>query len=168
MLRAAFLPQRESECDRADRDCRIGDIERGPAPGADPDVHEVHDALRAANPVDQVADRAAADQRQRDQPEPVAGTRAPHQRGEDEERDHGEAEKDPARVLAHVQAERCAFVVDETELHDVADDPERQPPRQERLRDQFGDVVGNDDRDRRSPEQPALSGAYHLPLWPCT
>ena len=67
-----------------------------------------------------------------------------------------------------MQAECRAFIVDEPELHDLAEHRQRQAPREERLGDQLGDEIRDDDRDCRAPEQPALSGAYHLPLSPCT
>ena len=47
-------------------------------------------------------------------------------------------------------------------------DPQGQTPRQKRYRDELGDEIRDDDGRGRRPEQPALSGAFHLPLWPCT
>jgi len=93
--------------------------------------HEIDDALRAANAVDEVAGRAAAHERERQETEPIAGARRAHHRAEDDQGDDGEPEEDPTRILTYVEAERGALIVHEAQLHDVADHGERQAPSQQ-------------------------------------
>src|SRR2546427_2600035 len=50
-----------------------------------------------------------------------------------------------------------ALVVDQAQLHVIADYPDRQMPREQRLGEQLRDDVGRDDRGRRDPEQPTRS-----------
>ena len=65
--RTIFLaPQRPREQERADAHRHVGDVERRPAPVAKADVEEVHDADRRAHAVDEIADRAAAHEPERD------------------------------------------------------------------------------------------------------
>src|SRR5260370_27325201 len=102
VLRPAFLPERKPECDGGDRDRGVGHIEGGPAPGAEAEVDEVDDALRAANPVDEIADGAATDERQRHQPEAIAGSGTAYERREHHQRHDRESEKDPAGGVAEM------------------------------------------------------------------
>src|SRR5260370_40618582 len=138
VLRPAFLPERKPECDGADRDRGVGHIERGPAPGAEADVDEVDDSLRAANPVDEIADGAATDERQRQEPEAIARPGAAYQRREHHQRHDRESEKDPAGVVAEMQSERRAFVVHQAQLHADVEQRQRQTAPLPRFRVQLG------------------------------
>ena len=70
--RDILLPEDPREQQRAHAHAHVGDVERRPAMRADADIEEVHDALRRAEPVDQVADRAADDHRDRRRAQHVA------------------------------------------------------------------------------------------------
>src|SRR3954463_486110 len=53
--RSVFSPEHEGEQNRADRYCRVGNVEGPEPPAADPDVDEVHHGRASTEPVDEVA-----------------------------------------------------------------------------------------------------------------
>src|SRR5690242_20368085 len=86
---------------RADTDAAVGQVEHGVAPLPPVDLDEVGDG-GGMQSVDQVADRAADDQRQRRRRTPVAprGARQPHrQHGTDHQRQYHEEPALPASAM---------------------------------------------------------------------
>ena len=88
--------------------------------------------------------------------EAIAGrTAARHAR----EHDHGEQghrEEDPSRVWADMQAERGALVIHQAQLEPVADDRDARRTEQCGLRENLGEQVGDDRRERRRQVNPTL------------
>src|SRR5690242_14248350 len=63
---AVFLPENPREQERAEAHGHVGDVERRPTRDlADANVDEIDHSLNRRHPVDQVADGAAADERER-------------------------------------------------------------------------------------------------------
>src|SRR3989441_604739 len=77
-----------------------------------------------------------------------------------------EPEEDPARVATQAEPERGALVVHQAELHVVADHRHRQVPGEQRLGDELGDDIRDDDCSPGAPEQATVSAVCHLPLSP--
>ena len=64
--------QLDEDEDGADRDRRVGDVERPEVPAAPVDVHEVDD-VAGVQPIDQIAERAAENEREADARQPLVG-----------------------------------------------------------------------------------------------
>jgi len=128
---ARLRAEGDRERDRPDRDGGVRDVEGRPACAADPNVYEVHDALGGC-------------ESGRSRCRPPRRTRAPREqpeRGRPAARDHHRAAARTARrwrareiarvgLSAQTQPDGAALVVDQAQLHEVADDPDRQmsPP----------------------------------------
>src|SRR5579884_1351645 len=70
-----LTPQHPSEQERTEAHRHVGNVERRPPRIAKADVDEVDDPSRRADSIDEIADRAAADQGQREGAHDVAGSR---------------------------------------------------------------------------------------------
>src|SRR2546428_10927404 len=141
----------EDQQPRADRDGGIGDVERRPMPAEGMEIEEV-DHLAEAQPVDEVAERPAQDQRQ-----PAAKhrlrRRAQKQHADDDggdERENDEQRRLPAGRVGE-KAERRALV----EYQDQGEEAAQRSPlagREAAEHGPFGDLVFDDDRRcRREP-----------------
>ena len=115
----------------ATRDRAVRHVERVEAEVADPGVHEVDD-VAVANPVDEIADRAAEQQAQGDRqddarpgPGVVRDDQADHGEGRDRQHDGRALEEaeQPAVVPAVDESQPVADDLDRAALHDVGDEP---------------------------------------------
>src|SRR5262245_29706815 len=110
-----FTPQHPRQEESAKAHRHVGDVERRPSRIAESDVDEVYYALLVTHAIDEIADRAATDERERQRPRDVTAPRRHVEPAKNGERDDGQDHEDPARVFAHVQAERRAGIVDEVD-----------------------------------------------------
>ena len=77
LMRRAIEPIEHDQQEQRDADRRVGDVERVPAPVADAHVDEVDD-VPIANAIDEVAERAAQQQGQRDRQQPGSAMPSRH------------------------------------------------------------------------------------------
>src|SRR5438445_12087761 len=73
LLRPILRPENDGKQKRADAHRHVGEVERGPPRVTHTDVEEIHDAeVRRLDAIEQITERAAADQRERDHARAVA------------------------------------------------------------------------------------------------
>src|SRR5512146_731684 len=91
--RAILAPERQREQAGAGAYRDVGHVERGPAPVVYADVQKIHHTERRANPINEIADGAAAHHAQGHDAQPVARPRRaeqPPEHGERHQREHQE------------------------------------------------------------------------------
>src|SRR6185503_409184 len=110
-----LAPEHDGKQHGTDRHGGVSDVERPEAHGADTDVDEVHNALIAADTIDEVARRTAPGQAERERLQAITAA-LPRQTPQDDEREKRERAEDVAVVLlAEGHAERRALVVHQGE-----------------------------------------------------
>ena len=164
----------EREQHHADRHRRVGHVEDRPAPLAPADLDEVHH-LAAGDAVEQVADRTAEDERQRQAPS--AALHAPAQEQGEDGGDGGEREQVVGERQAGADAEGDPRVARVGEAHQIADHRHRRGVLQDARRPALGpEIEGHDPRGDgeqeaeralhgRGPRRPA--GAHGLVVHGC-
>ncbi len=143
---------------RADADRRIGDVERRPRPLLVVDLDEIGHAAEA-QAVDQVAERAADHERERQRRAPFAARQAPqpdHEHGADTDRERAEQPALPAAGVVQ-ETERGAGVEGERPVEETRNHRVRRVRRQRRQCDLLGELVErDDDGGERKPDQCVL------------
>ena len=119
--RSLLAPENPREQKGPDTDGHVSDVERGPANVSDADVDEIDNPYRRADPVDEVAHRAAADETQGKRSQEITLTRRLEQTPEDDQRASGQRHKNPSGVDPEIQAERRARIVDQRQPDVVAE-----------------------------------------------
>src|SRR2546421_846 len=140
----------------ADDNCRVGDVEHRPPVGAVAEVDEI-DHVALADAVDQVADRTAQLQPEREV-EAEARTRQIAIAGGDHADDQDADEHEKRRLILQ-QAERGAAIFDVCQAQIVAHDGHRDRAQAAALEavlgDAFGDLIDHDDERGQAEEQQA-------------
>ena len=153
----------------ADRNGRVRDIERPEVPIAPVHVHEIDD-VALTHAVDEVAHRAAENQRQTEPRDPFLGTNVARVVRDAHERDEREArrEQTPLWMVGAVQQpERDAGVVHVHEIDEVRNDRPAAVDRQCRVDEELGGLIQRDRQKRDPPEhaekaRPHRGGRDHL------
>src|SRR5687768_9972146 len=144
----------EDQDHRADADRRIGDVERRPVPAQRMEVEKIDDVAEA-QAVDQVAQRAAEDQRQAEAQQ--ATPRVAHDEHADDHRrgegEGGEQRRLPARPLRE-QAEGRALVEHQHQVEEPGELLARVAVLEVSEHQPLGELVGADDGSRQREPAP--------------
>jgi len=106
----------------SERHGQIGEVESPEAVCADADVDEIDDSARGAEAVEQVADGAPANERDRSDLKPVCTRSLPVHVGQNEERSEGQEHEPPPGRCPERKAHRAFGVVRESEAQHIVDD----------------------------------------------